>query len=128
LIAQTTTVCCYPDDNAYVAATVALLDHSWQQMRSQLDASVPLRVLFSAHGLPETIVLRGDPYQWQIEQTVARVLAQWNQQDLDWRICYQSRATPQQWIGPSTDSEIERAAHDNRLCLGAFRNPGGTRC
>jgi protoporphyrin/coproporphyrin ferrochelatase len=112
LIAQTTVVCCYPADSAYVAATVALLDHSWQTMRSQVDASVPLRVLFSAHGLPETIVLRGDPYQWQVEQTVDRVLAQWDQQDLDWRICYQSRATPQQWIGPSTDNEIERAAHD----------------
>jgi protoporphyrin/coproporphyrin ferrochelatase len=112
LIAQTTTVCCYPADSAYVAATVALLDHSWQTTRSQIDANVSLRVLFSAHGLPETIVRRGDPYQWQIEQTVDRVLAQWNQRDLDWRICYQSRATPQQWIGPSTDSEIERAAHD----------------
>ena len=69
-------------------------------------------MLFSAHGLPETIVRRGDPYQWQVEQTVDRVLARWKQHDLDWRICYQSRATPQQWIGPSTDNEIERAAHD----------------
>ena len=136
LIAQTTTVCCYPADGGYVAATVALLDRSWQQMRGQLDAGVPLRVLFSAHGLPETIVRRGDPYQWQIEQTVDRVLAEWNQHDLDWRICYQSRATPQQWIGPSTDSEIEAGGTRqgsvgrgaDRLCLRAFRNTGGARC
>ena len=38
-----------------------------------------LRVLFSAHGLPESIVQAGDPYQWQIEQTVAHVLADWGQ-------------------------------------------------
>jgi ferrochelatase len=32
--------------------------------------------------------------------------------DHDSVICYQSRATPQQWIGPSTEAEIERAARD----------------
>jgi ferrochelatase len=29
-------------------------------------------VLYSAHGLPETIIKKGDSYQWQVEQTVAR--------------------------------------------------------
>ena len=32
-------------------------------------------------------------------------------------ICYQSRATPQRWIGPSTEAEIERAAHDRVAVL-----------
>ena len=32
-------------------------------------------------------------------------------------ICYQSRATPQQWIDPSTEAEIERAAHDKVAVL-----------
>ena len=32
-------------------------------------------------------------------------------------ICYQSRATPQHWIGPSTEAEIERAAHDGVAVL-----------
>ena len=45
------------------------------------------------------------------------MLAAWDQHDLDWRICYQSRATPQQWIGPSTEAEIERAAHDKVAVL-----------
>ena len=80
-----------------------------------MPPSVPLRVLFSAHGLPETIVRRGDPYQWQIEQTVGAIVAAF--EPLDWRICYQSRATPQRWIGPATDAEIERAAHDKVAVL-----------
>ena len=33
-----------------------------------------LRVLFSAHGLPEMIVKAGDPYQFQVERTVAGVV------------------------------------------------------
>ena len=84
---------------------------------SELDPSVPLRVLFSAHGLPERSCARGDPYQWQIEQTVDRVLAAWGRDDAGLAVCYQSRATPQQWIGPSTDAEIERAAHDKVAVL-----------
>ena len=33
----------------------------------------PRRVLFSAHGLPEKVVERGDPYQCQVEQTAAAI-------------------------------------------------------
>jgi protoporphyrin/coproporphyrin ferrochelatase len=112
LAADTMTVCCYPTDADYVTATTALLSAAYDTARARLDPGVRLRVLFSAHGLPEVIVRRGDPYQWQIEQTVACVLAEWRHKEPDTVICYQSRATPQQWIGPSTDAEIERAAHD----------------
>lgn len=117
LVADTSAICCYPIDPAYVAATATLLDRAWHDARAKLGPSVRLRVLFSAHGLPEPIVSRGDPYQWQVEQTVDHVLHKWGNQDVDWCICYQSRATPQQWIGPSTDFEIERAAHDGVAVL-----------
>ncbi len=116
LVARTSVLCCYPTDAAYVTATVGLLRTAWQAARTELDPSIELRVLFSAHGLPELIVRAGDPYQWQIEQTVAHVVAEWGQA-ADWVICYQSRATPQRWIGPSTEVEIERAAHDNVAVL-----------
>lgn len=116
LVAETSVVCCYPADGAYVASIAALLRRAWLEAREQLDPSVPLRVLFSAHGLPQSIVDAGDPYQWQIEQTVAGVLAAWGEQ-CDWALCYQSRATPQQWISPSTEDEIARAAHDKAALL-----------
>lgn len=117
LVADTTAFCCYPGDPAYIAATVDLVRTAWSAARAQLQPGTPLRVLFSAHGLPEVIVRQGDPYQWQIEQTVAQVVSGWAQPDLDWAICYQSRATPQRWIEPSTEAEIERAAHDKVAVL-----------
>ena len=116
LVADTTAICCYPTDAAYVAAIAALLRAEWQAARRQLAPATGLRVLFSAHGLPESIVQAGDPYQWQIEQTVANVLADWDP-GTDWVVCYQSRATPQRWIGPSTEAELERAAHDGVAVL-----------
>jgi protoporphyrin/coproporphyrin ferrochelatase len=117
LTVNTVTICCYPTDADYIAATTGLLDAAYDEAKARLDPGVHLRVLFSAHGLPEVIVRRGDPYQWQIEQTVAHVLAEWREKQPDWVVCYQSRATPQQWIGPSTDSEIERAAQDRVAVL-----------
>ncbi|WP_428533629.1 ferrochelatase [Rhodopila sp.] len=116
LAAQTTMLCCYPVDPAFAAATAALVSAAYERARTTLDSTVPLRVLFSAHGLPEVIIKGGDPYQWQVEQTVAAVLAAWGA-TVDHTICYQSRATPQKWIEPSTDGEVERAARDKTAVL-----------
>ncbi len=116
LVADTVTVCCYPVDPQYAAATAAIVKREYDQARASLDPGTNLRVLFSAHGLPETIIKGGDPYQWQIEQTVAAVLDAWGEK-VDHAICYQSRATPQKWIEPSTEDEIARAAKDRSAVL-----------
>jgi protoporphyrin/coproporphyrin ferrochelatase len=116
LAAETTTVCCYPVDPAFVAATAALVKAGYDRARATLDPAVKLRVLFSAHGLPEVIIQSGDPYQWQVELTVAAVIGAWGKA-VDYTICYQSRATPQKWIEPSTDAEVERAAKDGVAVL-----------
>jgi len=116
LVAETSVVCCYPNDAGYVSATAGLLGQAWEKARAVLDPAIPLRILFSAHGLPQRIVDVGDPYQWQVEQTVAGVIGNFGRQ-CDWTICYQSRATPQRWIEPSTEQEIERAAKDRSAVL-----------
>ncbi len=117
LMVKTTTLCCYPRDGGFATATAALLEEAHAGARAATDPAVPLRVLFSAHGLPENIVKDGDPYQWQVEQTVDAVRAAWGRAEVDWTICYQSRATPQKWIGPSTDEEIERAGREKVAVL-----------
>jgi ferrochelatase len=117
LVKPVTSVCCYHSDPGYVGAIAAIVARSYSAARGSLDAAVPLRVLFSAHGLPEIIVRRGDPYQFQIERTVAAVVERLGIVGLDSVVCYQSRATPQQWITPSAETEIARAAHDKVAVL-----------
>jgi ferrochelatase len=117
LVAETVTLCCYPTDDAYTRATAAGVASAYQAARDQLPPDRELRVLFSAHGLPEVIVAGGDPYRYQIESTVEAVLAAWGAEGIDYAVCFQSRATPQRWIGPSTEAEIERAAHDKVALL-----------
>ena len=69
-------------------------------------------MLLSAHGLPQRIVAKGDPYQWQIEQTAGALVEQLGMDD--WIVCYQSRVGPLKWIGPGTDAEIRRAGADGK--------------
>jgi ferrochelatase len=117
LVAPTTTLCCFHSFPDFSAATARQVRGAWDKARAELDPAIPLRVLFSAHGLPESIVDAGDPYQWQVEQTVARVVERLDLPGLDHVVCYQSRVTPQKWISPSTEVELERAAHDKVAVL-----------
>jgi protoporphyrin/coproporphyrin ferrochelatase len=113
----TTTVCCWHSDGGFVSATAALVRRAWDGARSELPEGTGLRVLFSAHGLPESIVKRGDPYQWQVERTVASVVERLGIEGLDHQVCYQSRVTPQRWIGPSAEEALEKAAEDKVAAL-----------
>jgi len=116
LVAPTTSLCCYHADPAYVTAIAERVRAAYAEALAKLDGATPLRVLFSAHGLPQAIVAAGDPYQYQIGRTVAAVLRAWGE-PVDSSICYQSRATPRPWLTPSTETEIERAAHDGVAVL-----------
>lgn len=103
-------VCCYPAATGWVEAQA-------QAIGEKLDEAVgqPVRVLFSAHGIPKKLVTgKGDPYQEQIETTVAAVVAAIEAQrgPIDHAICYQSRVGPMKWLGPSTPEAIETAAKD----------------
>jgi ferrochelatase len=104
------TLCCFHSDGAYAAAQGMLVARALDDAQAQCGGDVAVRLLFSAHGLPESIVSDGDPYQWQVEQTVKAVLRAMGRGPLLHTICYQSRVTPQKWIGPSTTDAIEAAA------------------
>jgi ferrochelatase len=115
LAKKVTTLCCWFADAGYIAATAAIVRRALDEARAASD--VPVRVLFSAHGLPETIVQNGDPYQYQVETTVAGVVEALGEPGLDHVVCYQSRATPQKWLDPSTEVVIEKAAEDKVAVL-----------
>jgi len=103
------TVCCYPNEARLVEAHARLIRYTWEKAGSPAN----IRLLFSAHGLPEKVILGGDPYRKQIEATAAAVAARLPE-GLDWTVCYQSRVGPMKWIGPSTDDEIRRAGAEGK--------------
>ncbi len=104
----TEAVCCYPDEKGLVSAIADLIRPSYEQA---MTSGKP-RILFSAHGLPQSVVDKGDPYPKHVEQTARAVVTALGISELDWIVCYQSRVGPMKWIGPSTEAELERAGED----------------
>ena len=100
-------ICCYPVAEGFIGAYARLIEQAWEAA----GRPMPMRLLFSAHGLPEKVVEGGDPYQAQVEATAAAIAARlpggW-----DWRVCYQSRVGPLKWIGPATDQAILEASRE----------------
>ena len=97
----------YPTEPGFIRASIELVK---QGLAEAGDG--PKRVLFSAHGLPEKVIKRGDPYQRQVEETAAAIAEHLG--GVDWAVCYQSRVGPLKWIAPPTESEIRRAASDGK--------------
>ena len=64
-------------------------------------------LLFSAHGLPETFIQRGDPYVDHIEATRAGILARVQLPNRQ-LLAYQSATGPVTWIGPGTDKVLRQ--------------------
>ena len=112
---RTRTVCCYYAEPGFIQAHANRIRACWEAAGKPES----VRLLFSAHGLPLTVVAAGDPYQWQIEATCAAIAARLDP-PMDWRVCYQSRVGPMKWLGPSTPEAIADACQEG---LGVLIDP-----
>lgn len=85
---------------------------------THFDEPERAHIVFSAHGLPLSLVEQGDPYQRQVEATVRLVLERGA-----WRnthtLCYQSKVGRQKWLEPSLTTTIENLARasEKRLLI-----------
>ena len=109
------TVCCYPNAQGLVEAHAVHIRETFEAAGKPSN----VRLLLSAHGLPEKVIKAGDPYQVQVEATAAAIAARLGAggEAWDWQVCYQSRVGPLKWIGPSTAEAIEAAAGDGKGVL-----------
>ena len=96
---KTSTICCYPTDQNFINAHTKEIIKKIKNLKN-------FKLIFSAHGLPEKNIKKGDPYQWQVEQSVKKIVESLNDKNLDWILSYQSRVGPLKWIGPSTEDII----------------------
>ena len=85
-------------------------------MLRQFTDSSRIHLVFIAHGLPMSLVEKGDPYPKQIETTVRLVCKAGKQQYPGWPrthlLCYQSRVGPAKWLQPPLTGTIERLGHE----------------
>jgi len=97
----------YPDADGYVRAVVERVEDAIATLPAEHRATAP--VMFSAHGLPEAYIKRGDPYLDDVRLTVETVSRRLGL-GARARLCFQSRVGPQRWLGPTTEAVLDELA------------------
>ncbi|MBL6664438.1 MAG: ferrochelatase [Rickettsiales bacterium] len=116
---KTKIVCCYPTEEDFIKSHSIIINKSLSKYYKGNIAD--FRFLFFAHGLPQKLINKGDPYSFQVGQTTQNVvnnltkLLKVKQEEIDFQICYQSKVAPLKWTAPSLDQEIKRVAIDNKI-------------
>jgi ferrochelatase len=71
----------------------------------------PVHLVYSAHGLPMSLIRKGDPYQRQVEDQVRLLtmrLPEWASASDLVHLGYQSRVGRAKWLEPATESVLHR--------------------
>jgi len=103
-----TEIASWPDHPGYVTA---LCDRITETMREMPRP----HLLFSAHGIPKSLVDAGDPYREEVERTVAAVMRRWP--GIPHSISFQSRLGPTEWLEPHTGDEVKRLGREGLRSL-----------
>jgi protoporphyrin/coproporphyrin ferrochelatase len=109
----------HPDGNAPRVHTIeTFFDHPFYVQAvaekialtlTHFDQPDGAHIIFSAHGLPLSLIERGDPYARQVEETVRLVMARgaWKNAHT---LCYQSKVGRRKWLTPSLIDTIDKLA------------------
>jgi ferrochelatase len=112
LTAETKIICCYPTEKDFILSYASLIKE-----KINLKKLNETTLIFSAHGLPEIKIKQGDPYQWQVEQSVKELVRKLSIEKLNYILSYQSRVGPLKWIGPSTEEIIKEEAIKGKILI-----------
>jgi ferrochelatase len=104
----------YFDNHQYINALNERIDETI--LRFPENVRDDIQLLFSAHGLPESIAKQGDPYPEQIDKTIACVMKARNFSH-EYHLCFQSKVGPAKWLKPSTDEMIRGLAEKGKKQL-----------
>lgn len=106
------TLCCFFTDESFIKSHTSLIENYINNADNKKKI-----ILFSAHGLPEIVIKDGDPYQWQVEQTVKLIMERIKDKNIENKICYQSKVGPMKWVGPSTESLIAQYSQQGYIII-----------
>jgi ferrochelatase len=113
---KTNIICCYYDHPGFIDAHAALLRDTLEDVRT----TKIIRILFSAHSIPQHISDKGDPYKQQIEKSVEEIIKKTNIDKLDnirYTICYQSKVGRMKWLEPDIKSAILESGKRNEAVV-----------
>ncbi|MEN5082152.1 ferrochelatase [Bosea sp. TWI1241] len=108
----------YYDDPAYIKAIA-------DSMRASLAtlAFEPEVILCSLHGMPQSYLLKGDPYYCQCVKTWRLLRDELGMSSERFRLTFQSRFGPEEWLKPYTDETVKALAESGTKSM-AIVAPG----
>ena len=95
----------YPTDAIYLDA----LANTVREGLLRFEDAGSVHVVFSAHGIPVSLVRRGDPYEREIRATVAGIVERLRAGQ-PWSLSYQSKVGPVKWLEPATADHLPALA------------------
>ncbi|MBY0381683.1 MAG: ferrochelatase [Xanthobacteraceae bacterium] len=108
----------YYDDPGYIDALAASIEAHLAALPFE-----PETVVASFHGMPQSYVDKGDPYQAQCIATTEALRKRMGRDEKTLMLTFQSRFGYQQWLQPYTDKTVERLAKEGVKRL-AIVTPG----
>jgi ferrochelatase len=93
------------DHPQYIQAVVEKLNLSL----THFDEPDRAHIVFSAHGLPLSLIERGDPYARQVADTVKLVMQRGGWKNAH-TLCFQSKVGRRKWLTPSLTDTIDSLA------------------
>lgn len=94
----------YHDAPAYIAALAASIREYWAEHgRGE-------KLMMSFHGIPESLVTNGDPYQSHCQETARLLVEELGLSNDEWLLTFQSRVGLEQWLQPYTDETVQSLA------------------
>ena len=79
-------------------------------LRNVNDEASEYNLIFSAHGLPQKIVDKGDPYEEQMNEHVQILTKKLEEKGINFKsisLAYQSKVGPMKWLEPSLDDALK---------------------
>lgn len=92
----------YFDNKNYIAAISESIQKTWET-EGQAE-----HLLFSFHGIPQSLSNRGDPYEKECHQTAALVAEKLQLPTSYWSVAFQSRLGMAKWLTPYTSDRLKK--------------------
>jgi len=97
----------YPTHPTYIASINQRIEEGLEKLPPEIRPQVQL--LFSAHGTPVSYREAGDPYSFQIKESIEAVMQARSHDRPHW-LSYQSRVGPIKWLQPNTEDFLHTLA------------------
>lgn len=106
----TDSICCYYNHPLYIQALAGNIAATYAKFSCPPD---DIDLVFSAHGVPVSVIRKGDPYQLHIQETVRLIMekGKWKSPHV---LCYQSKVGPAEWLTPSLTGTLHDLASRGR--------------